>query len=215
MSDKIQAPYPAQSTLIATAICVTRCDINFQRCIQTVHTEQHQKKIKRKIWVIALAFVYHYVQFEVSMRKHWSCRKRLLLFCKGTYTIVMHLNSRCFFSMSFFSQVDFLFLSQLFFRSRLFFHKSNFFFKVISSIYQQIMQKLYIMKYKMMCVKWMKGPVYCEKWTPPRHCLWQRQDFRLLFLEDITKKARGTSGWCWEKNWCRRKSGGTNDDVFP
>jgi len=66
----------------------------------------------------------------------------------------MHLNSRCFFSMSFFSQVDFLFLSQLFFRSWLFFHKSNFFFEVISSIYQQIMQKLYIMKYKTMCVKW-------------------------------------------------------------
>ena len=66
MSDKIQAPYPAQSTLIATAICVTRCDINFQRCRQTVHTERHQKKIKRKIWIIALAFVYHYVQFEVS-----------------------------------------------------------------------------------------------------------------------------------------------------
>jgi len=62
MSDKIQAPYPAQSTLIATAICVTRCDINFQRCRQTVHTEQHQKKIKRKIWVIALAFIYHYIR---------------------------------------------------------------------------------------------------------------------------------------------------------
>ena len=41
-----------------------------------------------------------------------------------------------------------------FFRSRLFFHKSNFFFEVISSVYQQIMQKLYIMKYKTMCVKW-------------------------------------------------------------
>ncbi len=31
-----------------------------------MHTERHQKKIKRKIWIIALAFVYHYVQFEVS-----------------------------------------------------------------------------------------------------------------------------------------------------
>src|SRR6266404_5369506 len=29
------------------------------------------------------------------------------------------------------------------------------------------------------------------------------------------KKVRGTSGWCWEKKLCRRKSGGTNDDVFP
>jgi len=77
-----------QSTLIA-AICVTRCDIKFQRCRQTVHTEWHQKKIKRKIWVTALAFIYHYVQFEVSMRKHWSCRKILLFFCKGTYTIVL------------------------------------------------------------------------------------------------------------------------------
>ncbi|SRR6266404_4917439 len=94
MSDKIQAPYPAQSTLIATAICVTRCDINFQRCRQTVHTERHQKKIKRKLWIIALAFIYHYVQFEVSMRKRWSCRKRLLFFCKGTYTIVLLSDTR-------------------------------------------------------------------------------------------------------------------------
>ncbi len=128
-----------------------------------------------------------------------------------------------FFSRCFFSQVDMFFLFFPIFPSRLVFLKSTFFF--LSRLFlfwlflhlciNKCLCKNCITKYKMMCVKWMKGPVYCEKWTPPRHRLWQWQDFRLLFLGDITKKARGTSGWCWEKNWCRRKSGGTNDDVFP